>query len=236
MPKPKGSSGFEGIPGERLQACKRLMDECTPDEVAAIRGYASHCLARWAAFEDEPGQRSALGANRCLLAIERADERMREKTGERLRLVREYQEFKELGDPSVSMIYNHFGRWRVALDRSGVSLVSRAEGRLLHSNGRPKGGGTSWTLDQRVRALALAIEDHSGYTVTKLGYEDFRERHWGLLPSYNQVIGAQQRGPATHGLEQMHHLAYPLIAANPRDYPCAHVRVVTKLALGAEVS
>ena len=212
------------------------MDECTPDEVAAIRGYASHCLARWAAFEDEPGQRSASGANLCLLAIERADERMREKTGKRLQLVREYQEFKELDAPSVSTIYHHFHNWPEALNRAGVSLVSRAEGRLLHSNGRPKGGGTSWTLDERVRALALAIDDHSGYPVTKLGYEDFRERHWGPLPSYNQVIGAQQRGPATHGLEQMHQLASPLIAANPDDYPRSNVHVVTKLARGAEVS
>jgi hypothetical protein len=227
MPRPKGTT-FEPNRDEKLLQAKELLDTMTVEQTRGVRRLANtrlFVLQRGADSEEMPIR------DRCLHALERVDSIIWEAAGGALETTAQYREHKLSKDPAVSTIYTHLGPWDKALMAADIPIAPYPERSTVKRNGRPPGGGHTWTSDDLIRWVALAIEDNRGIPVTENGLDDFRARR-GEGPHYRQVIGTTGRKgcKAARTLEGMHRLAYQHIAGFPELFPRAHESAVKRLA------
>jgi hypothetical protein len=208
----------------RLTAIAEQMADV--DEARVARGICAHYLAAMSEFCEDPRRSRLSTRNLCLLALDEADLRMRAEVGRPLRTTPDYKTFKPKNwGPSLTTIEREFGSWHAAKGAAALLSCGQPEMQLGRPKGRRKSDGPKPTLEERVVAMAKAIERNFGRRVSTDGYDDIREDLGSGLPSYNQLIGvAQGSDGGTHelGIAQVDALARKHILKHRKRYPVAY--------------
>lgn len=213
--RPRGSKNAERIKSAELQSCLEILRGLNVDEAAVVRAAATERIAEASGFDDRP----SAPRERWILALSEADLLKREETGEGLKQMKDYEAFRPDWGPSLSALYGVFGGWKHALAEAGLLNVLQPQTQLGVVDGRPKGGGTSWSDEDVLRMLALCYERMRGRRYSWDALAEFRRSSALTLPGINSL----REGPGARRLEEwLNAAADYIVKQGPNAYPIAY--------------
>ena len=214
--RPKGSKNGERIKSAAVQRCKSELSEMTVDELLVVRHLATERLAAINADGSETLE------VRTMLALTEADLCFREERGTGHLKVTDYRRLKPTWGPSVGTILRQHKSWKRALAAHGMLGGPQPEYHLAIHDGRPKGGGRSWTIDDRVRSVAKCFERFGGRRPSRAAYDDFRRACATELPDANTVVGRTDKGVEFSWQEMCDKAVAHILDAGPSLFPRAY--------------
>ena len=232
--RPKGSKSPERIKSERIRLVQPVINEMDDLELSHLRGLVGHKLALRNNLSDEPARKLMARQNRIIIALDDVDLRLRELGKPGLRTTTEYDEHRSPDSPSLSSIYKVFGNWKTALVEAGIAAVSRPEAHLLRIDGRPAGGGHSFSETEKIEAVALVLERFHGRLFSYEAYDETREMLDRPLPSAAQIVGRKSGSKATRSWDEARELAIAYILEHPARYPRAAAYLTQTRCLRSE--
>jgi hypothetical protein len=189
------------------------------EELAVIR----HLAAEWIGNLDVEWAFGDMRM-RIFLALSEVDLLVREEGGSGPITVTQYKRLRPEWAPHPQQIYAAgYKSWKHALADNGLLGGSQPQYHLALVDGRPKGGGASWTIDNCVHSLAKCIDAMLGRTPSRSAYDDFRRQHGARLPDSNTIVGKKNKSGSERSWNSMCDLAVQhILATDPAVYPRAH--------------
>jgi len=162
---------------------------------------------------------------RIFLALSEVDLLVREEGGCGPITVTQYKRLRPAWAPHPQQIYSAgYTSWKHALADNGLLGGSQPQYHLAVVDGRPKGGGASWTVDDCVHCLAKCIDAMLGRTPSRSAYDEFRRQHGTRMPDSNTIVGKKNKGGSQRSWNGMCDLAVAhILESGPGIYPRAYV-------------
>lgn len=216
------SQNPERIRTPNLIALRELVVAMTEEELLIGRNLLTHELAKRVEFCDEGPRQADLDWANGIIAIDEANLRCIEETGERLRTMNEYDKrFKSEGAPTARYLAKLFYSWPEALAIAGVLAVGQPEAELTRRQGRPPAGTHKWTYDECIHAVALVTERNAGRRISSGTYDQTIVAMNRPMPSYEDVRKAVTgvSGKSQGAWDKVRTDAYTHIRKNPKLFP-----------------